>query len=163
MFYGIIIYFFNVLGLWNINNNNKIIYTYTHEPIVVEAKPILKHTSEDVWITAKCVCSEALNQSDLGQQYVAEVIINRVRHKKISFKEVIYAKGQFDGVRNKYFKRKPTPSCVLNTVRAFYNPELPLNTMYFANETISTDRKWIRYLQKYKIVTEQDHSFYIKD
>lgn len=156
MYYAII----SVIFLFTIPS--KVNYIYTTEPIVVTATPVMKHTSEDVWLIAKCACSEALNQGSKGQQLVAEVIINRSRMKNQSFEEVIYAKGQFDGIRNKYFKRKPTASCVMATVKAFYEPEMPFNTVYFANEKISTDRKWIRYLRTLKRIEYKDHTFYQK-
>lgn len=156
MYYAII----SVILLFTIPS--KVNYIYTTEPIVITATPVMKHTSEDVWLIAKCACSEALNQGSKGQQLVAEVIINRSRMKNQSFTEIIYARGQFDGIRNKYFKRKPTISCVMATVKAFYEPEMPFNTVYFANEKISTDRKWIRYLRTLKRIEYKDHTFYQK-
>lgn len=157
MYYAIISFIF-----LTIPHANKVTYTYTTEPITITATAVIPHTSEDVWLIAKCACSEALNQGSKGQQLVAEVIINRSRMKNQSFQEVIYAKGQFDGIRNKYFKRKPTTSCVMATVKAFYEPEMPFNTVYFANEKISTDRKWIRYLRTLKRMEYKDHTFYQK-
>lgn len=59
--------------------------------------PHHSHSESDIDILAKLVWIEARGESDIGQQAVAEVVMNRVKHHAFpnTINEVIFQKGQF--------------------------------------------------------------------
>jgi hypothetical protein len=72
------------------------------------------------------------------------------------------SKGQFDGIKTKYFHQEPTVECYDAAFKVLVMEEkvLPETVLYFANEKIATDKKWLRTVQNLKVITYYDHTFY---
>ena len=118
--------------------------------------------STEVELLARLVYCEAGNQPYLGKLAVANVVVNRQQLNGGTLSKVIYAKGQFDGVRTKYFYRRPNEESYQAAYDVLVNKKriLPLSVVYFANETLSTDKIWIQRVQKHKYKDIYDHTFY---
>lgn len=118
--------------------------------------------STEVELLARLVYCEAGNQPYLGKLAVANVVVNRQQLNGGTLSKVIYAKGQFDGVRTKYFYRRPNEESYQAAYDVLVNKKriLPLSVVYFANENLSTDKIWIQHVQKHKYKDIYDHTFY---
>jgi len=118
--------------------------------------------STEVELLARLVYCEAGNQPYIGKVAVANVVVNRQQLLGKSLHKIIHAKGQFDGVRTKYFYQKPDKESYEAAHDVLVNKKriLPLSVVYFANEGLSTDKMWIRRVQKHKYKDIYDHTFY---
>ena len=118
--------------------------------------------TQEIELLARLVYCEAGNQPYIGKVAVANVVINRQQLLGNSLYKTIHAKGQFDGVRTKYFYQKPDKESYKAAYDVLVNKKmiLTLSVVYFANESISTDKKWIRRVQKHKYKDIYDHTFY---
>lgn len=132
----------NALAIININNESA------------------KLTDEQLLI-AKCVCSEAIGEIYDGKVGVANVIYNRHVNRKQSINDVIYEPGQFDGIKNKYFKRSPTYDCKKAVKQIFIDSNfiLPLSVEYFHNKEKSTDKKHVDSVEQYIYTIIGNHTF----
>lgn len=109
-------------------------------------------------LLARIVSAEAKNQPFKGQVAVAAVILNRVEHGfGGSIRDVIYAKGQFQPVRNGTINREPVPSAY-EAARAALNGKDPTQgALYFANMAIADHRPHPKAVKTVKI---GDHTFF---
>lgn len=93
-----------------------------------------KHSKSDLDLLAAIVHSEAGNQSDLGQQAVAQVVINRANKNwgGGTIKGVIYQKGQFSPA-GKVSTAKPSKRAYENA-RIILNGArpIPCNVLFFS-------------------------------
>ena len=128
--------------------------------MVIKASDKIQIDTAD-WIRiAKTVESESGNQPDSGKIAVANVIINRAENRKTSIFNIIYEKGQFDGVRTKAFRREPSDKSLRAAKLALLGVRvIPREVEFFHNSKISTDKKWIRYINQYSYVIIGDHTF----
>lgn len=136
--------------------------TYTADLEVVTVCSTIIPYDEDVQLLARLIHCEAGNQPYLGKLAVANVVVNRQKLLGTTLHKTIHAKGQFDGISTKYFYQKPNKECYQAAYDVLVNKKrvLPLSVVYFANEKISTDKKWIKRVQKNKYMDIYDHSFY---
>lgn len=138
------------------------IYVAYGDTITVSAK-----SCDDLQLLARLVYCEAGNQPMVGKLAVAQVVVNRQKYfsklgVKTSLRSVILSKGQFDGIKTKYFHQEPTVECYDAAFKVLVMEEkvLPETVLYFANEKIATDKKWLRTVQNLKVITYYDHTFY---
>lgn len=102
-------------------------------------------------LAARCVCSETIGEEYKGKVAVANVIYNRHINRNQTISEVIYDRGQFDGIKNKYFKQKPTYECKKAVKEIFVDSNfiLPLSVEYFHNKKLSTDIHHVNKVEQY--------------
>lgn len=148
-------------SLGNGNSTSKespVLYQATLTEILVTAK---KYTKKDLAAAERCVCGEAEGQSLNGKIAVMNVIQNRMERRNRSLLEVVYRKGQFDGMKS---KRPITAECKKAVRMALFEDVriLPKDVVYFHNKKIATDTDWINKLYKTKIRWGQieDHEFF---
>lgn len=111
-------------------------------------------------LAARLVHSEAGYQPFEGQVAVINTVSSRKSRKKTPFKNVVFQKGQYDGINSKRFYEKPTAENYIAARIALAGYRvLPYEVQYFHNKKIATDTKWIRYLSNYEYKTIGDHTF----
>lgn len=126
----------------------------------VKASDYVQIDTTDWNYISKVVFSESGNQSDSGQIATANVILNRSRNRGMTVKQVIFEPGQFDGIRTKYFRTKPSERSIKAAKLALLGVKIVDDRVeYFHNPKISTDKKWIRYISKYLYKSIGDHDF----
>ncbi len=116
----------------------------------------------EVLLLARLLHAEARGEPYEGQLAAAQVVVNRMRLRNKTLREVVYRKGQFDGVTTKAFYEAPSTSC-LNAARAVLLHKhyiLPLDVIYFHNPRISTDTDWTNKLAPYYCCSYGNHNFY---
>lgn len=115
----------------------------------------------DLLKVAKCVCGESRFQSYLGKVAVANVIYNRHINRGKGVLEIIYQTGQFDAIGNAQYKMKPTQDCKKAVKQIFIDNKfiLPQSVEYMHNPKLSTDKKWVKFIQRYRYATIDDHVF----
>src|SRR5690606_25390190 len=88
---------------------------------------------------AHIVSAEAKNEPYQGQVAVAAVILNRVEQHGFgdTIHEVVYAKGQFQPVRNGSIHVTPVPSAYEAARAAFNGNDPTKGALYFANMKIA--------------------------
>lgn len=147
------------LVLYSLLPHNITYVAYLDEVVVSHVDSI---DTTEIELLARLVYCEAGNQPYIGKLAVANVVINRQRLLGKSLYGTIHAKGQFDGVRTKHFYHKPNQESYEAAYDVLVNKKriLPLSVVYFANEKISTDKKWIKHVQKHKYKDIYDHTFY---
>jgi len=121
--------------------------------------------SDDEFTVACLVCSESLDQPYRGKVAVANVVYNRFLNnpnKYDTYSDVVMEKGQFDGIRNKYFKKPPTQDCIQAMKQILRKKQviLPRSVEFFLNPRISTDDDWVNYITRYPHEIISDHGFY---
>lgn len=118
-----------------------------------------RYSKKEIASMAHCICGEAEGESLLGQIAVGNVIMNRASSWGMSITQVIYQRGQFDGMKS---KRKVTDKCRRAAMQVLYYDVMavPENVLFFANESISTDSKWIKYIRQFHYKTIGNHQFY---
>lgn len=125
-----------------------------------------KNFDSDLAYIARTINSESKSEPLAGKIAVGNVIVNRKdRRPYKTFKEVVERKGQFDGVRTKYYREYPSQQSI-NAAYIALNKiieNVPQNTYYFANISISTDRGWInKLLRDFNKKDIGRHSFFHK-
>lgn len=137
--------------------SHNVTYTAHISTITVSASK-----EDDVELLARLIYSEAGNQPYLGKVAVANVVMNRQELHGKSLRQIIYARGQFDGIRTKHFRHTPNKESYDAAYDVLVNKKriLPLSVVYFANERISTDKSWIRRVRNNKYKDIYDHTFY---
>ena len=76
------------------------------EEFVVEVTAKRKtYTEAEKILLAKIIYAESPHEPYEGKLGVGNVVVNRANRKNISIREVIFQRGQFDGVRSKRFYR----------------------------------------------------------
>lgn len=115
-----------------------------------------KIDQKQVELLARLIYSEANGEPYKGKLAVGNVVLNRMERKKTSLYNVIFQKGQFDGIRTSRFKYKykvdesyqiclKAATELLNGLRI-----LPNTVEFFHNPETSTDTGWTRKLSRYK-------------
>lgn len=105
---------------------------------------------------AMIIQGEAPNEPFEGKIAVAQVVLKRAGWDMDKVKEVIFAKGQFDGVRTRRFYH-PTSEDYYAAVQAYLGPKI-VDATYFANARTATDHSWLRRLKPIKKIG--NHTFY---
>ena len=100
--------------------------------------------NKEIDMLARIIYSEAGNQSDLGQRYVACVVLNRVDSSKFpnTIEGVLSQPNQFEGYKNKNYNRADIPERCYTNARLVYIDglrELPANVMYFKEASCKTN------------------------
>lgn len=121
--------------------------TYFSTNPVVTVKALSLKSFDEITHLTKLINSEALYEPDEGQKEVLGVVLARVASKKFpnTIKEVIYQKGQFDGIRSKYFK---VDKKLFNKVRQWYLEKYTSKYIFFYNPCTSTDSKFIKWVSR---------------
>ena len=106
------------------------------EPEEKQAKTVEK--TPTVHLLYSTVQAEAGNQDLMGQQLVADVILNRVEDPRFpsTIEEVIYSPGQFSVVRNGALKKAQgniSPQVVQAVNTELTNERLNTDVLYFNN------------------------------
>lgn len=139
----------------------KLFYVYTGRLVTIDTQNITLsiidlnshylHLNNEQMLAAKCVCSETIGEEYKGKVAVANVIYNRQVNRNQTISEVIYDPGQFDGIKNKYFKQKPTYECKKAVKEIFIDSNfiLPLSVEYFHNRKLSTDIHHVNKVEQY--------------
>ena len=76
--------------------------------------PRIKYKNSDIELLARIMRAEALGEGQTGMLLVGNVIVNRAKAQCKPFKnlktieDVVYKKGQFEGVGTPLFKSSPT-------------------------------------------------------
>ena len=121
---------------------------------------------EEIELCARLVSAEASNQSYKGQLAVLDVVYNRLYNNPKqynSYKDVIFRKGQFDGVYSKYwYNPKPEHYQVAKDKLIYNKRVLSSRYEYFHNPVTSTDLAHVRRTQKNGCILIDDHEFCLK-
>lgn len=134
--------------------------------------PVPVPSDADVLLLARLINSEThridtssnVYEAFLGKLAVGETVVNRATSKIL--RQVIYAKGQFDGIRTRRFRQQPKPADIVAAYRALMKNELFLpDVYYFLNPETSTDRRWVRKVKGMgaHAGSYADHEFYTSD
>lgn len=91
------------------------------------------NTDDDVMLLAKLINSEAGNEPFEGKVAVANVVLYRSQREKESIREIIYARGQFDGVDTNLFMNTPNSESIEAAQRAVNGEKVLDNAYYYAN------------------------------
>lgn len=144
----------------NFPSEINLLYQADLPTITVTAKIV---TDEEIELCARLVSAEAGNQSYEGQLAVLDVVYNRLKnnpHKYRSYKDVIFRKGMFDGVGTKYWNNPNSSHYQVAKDKLLNNKRILDSTYeYFHNPITSTDRRWIKRVEKNGCITIQDHVF----
>ena len=120
--------------------------------------PVYDFTEEEVYLIAQCVEAEAgyYEGHKLSQQYVTQVIINRLHSGQFpnSVEEVIYQKvngvPQFSVAYNGMMDREVEQKTLSNVYSAIvHGTDLPEYVLYFYN--VSVTENWVNTLNTYVI------------
>lgn len=124
------------------------------------------YTDKELNILARLVYAESGGEPYSGKLAVANVVINRMQHKGFTLREVVYQKGQFDGIRTKRFKAvyKGEEIAFQESLKAAETilegkRVIPYTVQYFHNPDTSTDTKWTRYIERCKYKQIGRHLF----
>lgn len=129
------------------------------EPLCVEFV-----ISPSVMLLARLVYSEARGEPYLGQLGVAQVVRNRMRWTGKTLEQVIFRKGQFDGIHTKAFYQTPSKQCIIAAMEVLEN-DISIfgdNVLYFLNPDTSTDLAHLSRIEPHFIIRIGRHSFYEK-
>jgi len=110
---------------------------------------------------ARIVYKEAGNQSREGQLAVATVVLNRANYYEQTPEQVIHSRNQFAKLTSRDYERPLDQRYydVALEVLSGYTTLHPA-VLYFANDQIATNRKWIRIIKNFNAGQIQDHTFY---
>jgi N-acetylmuramoyl-L-alanine amidase len=127
------------------------------EVVVSYTKP----SEEDIYLLARLIFCESGYEPLLGKLMVGQVVLNRIKMFNQSLREVIYAKGQFDGVYSKNFYKVPNEESLEASRKVLYGVKiLPEDVIYFANIPASTDKAWLREIRNRKYIRILNHTFF---
>ena len=102
-------------------------------------------TDEDVLLLARLIYSEAGNQTYNGKVAVGNVVRYRMKKMNKSLSDVIYQKGQFDGVKTKYFNMTPSEECIKASYDVLINNYIVIDEAYFyVNLDICKKPNWAK-------------------
>lgn len=138
------------------------LYSDTPPPPIVEDQFI--PDQEDVMNLAKLINSEAGGEPIRCQEFVANVVINRMNMYGETLKEVISKPKQFCGYNTLRFTEEPTPSQVAiatNQLRGIAL-HLPADVVYFCNPKTSTNKRFVRFVQRNAYIICANHIFAAK-
>lgn len=137
------------------------------EEFVVEVTSKRKtYTEAEKILLAKIIYAESPHEPYEGKLGVGNVVVNRANRKNISIWEVIFQRGQFDGVRSKRFYRvrqgdeSAYEECLKAAEEILEGKRIfPESIEFFHNPVTSTDTKWIRRIERYKYKQIGGHLF----
>ena len=122
-------------------------------------------------LLARLLNSECPKEPLLGQLLVAESVIHRVDRKNFSkktkwtVKRVILQRDkkgrpQYDGIDTKRFYKHP-PEELIAVARYVLlgNTISPKSLEFYHNNPASSDRGWVNYIEKWKLITVGHHTF----
>lgn len=149
--------------------DQELYYAELPEVIVTESY------SDTVMLLARLIFSEG-SRCTSDYLAIAEVVINRSEIKKLSISEIIFRKGQFDGVRSKKWYRITKDDFCKNSKEAFQwktarlmafkalsgSNTIPDNIYYFHNKKIATDTRHVERLKKKEWKIIGSHTFCYK-
>lgn len=116
--------------------------------------------ADSIYLLARLIQAEANGEPFQGQVAVANTVIYRSWRKKQKIHDIVFQKGQYDGVKSKYFKRMPKPEHLRAAYYALIGYKaIPYGVQYFHNKRIATDTSWVTYLSKYEYKTIGNHTF----
>lgn len=139
------------------NPSEEIFIGYTTIEIVVYPE---KPDEKEILLLARLIQSEAMEESFEGQLAVGQVVINRAKRKKKTLSQVIHSSGQFDGIGNKWFHRKPAESCIKAARHVLMGRKvLPTTVEFYHNPRTATDKKWRNYIEQFTYVDIGNHRF----
>jgi len=119
---------------------------------------------EDIALLARLIYCESGYEPFLGKLAVGQVVLNRMKMFNQTMSQVVYEKGQFDGVRTKYFYRQPNEESYEAARKLLYDTRiLPEDVVYFANPIASTDKGWLRKIRDHRYLAIANHTFYTYD
>ncbi|MDI3269685.1 MAG: cell wall hydrolase [Bacillota bacterium] len=109
-------------------------------------QPRVPFTEDDLWLLAKIIYAEAPDPDEpfLGQVAVGAVIINRVLTPGFpkTIRDVIYAPGQFQGIKSRLFARGPSTSALQAAKAALYGEDPSQGALYFFDPSRASSQ-WI--------------------
>lgn len=119
---------------------------------------------EDIHLMTAIIHAEGSTSKE-DYSAIACVIVNRSKSKNKSIRQIIYQRGQFDGLHTSRFKKayrfpkqyKAAYDAALGALSGRY--ELPISVQYFHNPSTSTDKRWVRYIEKYTYKDIGAHRF----
>lgn len=119
-------------------------FIYTEEKVEVECRyPGVELSAEDVDLLARMVWVEARGETDVGQQAVAEVVLNRLVSEGFSdnIRDIVYSHNQFKSTQ--WLKEAEVTQTQLEAVYGALNGPyvLPIDVVHFATYAV-TDRVW---------------------
>ena len=121
--------------------------------------PVYNFTEEEIYLLARCVEAEAgdYDNHKLSQQYVAQVILNRLHSGKFpnTIEEVIYQKRgnipQFSVAYNGAIDREVDERTLTNVYNVIvHGTDLPEYVYYFYSESVT--KNWVNTLNIYSVV-----------
>lgn len=135
------------------------VVTYVANSDVTAVVTAKRYSQEELTHMERCICGEAEGEPYEGMIAVGSVVMNRVKNKNSDIITIVNAKRQFDGISS---KRKITDKCKKAAREVLFGDKrnVPENVLYFANEKIATDSKWISFIKKYTWKTIGRHTFY---
>lgn len=154
----LILFIFLLLGITSLRSKEYVHKSNLNNELVLNVKDI-------EWL-ARTIYAEAAGESFEGKLGVGNVILNRCENRQKSIVYIIFEKGQFDGVRTKWFKTKYKTDevyheCVWAAIKLLkgYRIFKKKSVEYFHNPKISTDSKWIKYIEKFREIQIDNHLF----
>lgn len=119
-------------------------FIYTEEKVEVECRyPGVELTNEEIDLLARMVWVEARGETDVGQQAVAEVVLNRLVSEGFSdnIRDIVYSHNQFKSTQ--WLKEAEVTQTQLEAVYGALNGPyvLPIDVVHFATYAV-TDRVW---------------------
>ena len=134
--------------------------------VEVTAKRKKTYTNKELHLLARLVYAESGGEPYDGKLATANVVVNRMQRKGYTLREVVYQKGQFDGIRTSRFKvtKKGEELAFQQCLKAAEEilegkRILPTTVEYFHNPNTSTDSKWTRYIEKHQYKKIGRHLF----
>lgn len=162
-------YVFALLTIINLNLTDPTTYIATLPEVVVTPPSPDKDSTH---FLAKLIFCESAHEPIDGKIAVGNVVTNRMSYMNQTIEEVIFAKGQFDGIRNRYWKnwehyKNKYPNKWSESIKAaklalIGVKKVPEDILFYHNKKTATDTNWVRLLSKYEYVTIGNHTFCFK-
>jgi len=125
----------------------------------ITVKPPMPN-QDSIYLLARLIQAEANGEPFQGQVAVANTVIYRSWRKNKAIHEIVFQKGQYDGVKSKYFHHRPRPEHLKAAYYALIGYKaIPYGVQYFHNKHIATDTSWIQYLSEHEYKTIGNHTF----
>lgn len=148
-----------ILSIFLLGMNNPLNITYVGSLPVVEFKELSCNTEQELIQATMLVNSEARGESLEGQKEVFGVLLSRKKHDNFAntLIDVIYEKGQFDGINNKYFKYEKD---LYDNIKKWYFEDYTSNYLFYYNPVTATDTIFINWSMKFKRYDIGNHRFF---
>lgn len=142
----------------NLNSNytGRVFTVILPEVVVKPQRP----NQDSILLLAHLIYAESNLEPLEGQIAVANTVIYRSWRKGKTYKEIVFQKGQYDGIHTKYFKREPKPEHLRAAYLALIGRKvIPYGVQCFHNKRIATDIRWVRLMEKNEYKTIGNHTF----